>query len=396
MPRRAVLALVLLAACRSGKESPSIHQVVLATDDKSPRILRGVFPGEGGWRWTAPTFAFSLDRPASGKPVFLEMDFDVPEELNGAVTVVAKVNGVEVARKSCAKSRQFLAAPVPDAALARQPAEVEYTVDRSFRDGATGNQFSLILFSAGLKEREQTAAFRDEELARSREAYAKVLEQRDLQLPVEKQREIMRLFHELPVWNSLWFQNVRIIKNPLDLWMLQQTAHELRPDVIVETGTWQGGSALWWAHTLTGMGLEHARVLTVDLQDLTKSAASHPLWKKHVEFFQGSSTDPKIVRKIAEKARGKRVLVNLDSDHSMQHVLNELKLYAPLVRPGDYIAVEDTHLDGIPTHPEQGPGPTAAIRRFLAEPEGKDFEQDFTREALVMTSYPGGWLRRKP
>lgn len=395
MPRRAALALVLLAACRPGKEAPPINQVVLATDDKSPRILRGVFPGEGGWRWTAPTFAFSLDRAAAGKPAFLEMDFDVPEELNGAVTVVAKVNGTEVIRRSCQKGRQFLAAPVPDAALKRQPAEVEYTADRSFRDGATGNQHSLIVFSAGLKELEQTAEFRQNELARSRTAYAEVLKQRNLQLPIEKQREIMRLFHELPVWNSLWFQNVRIIKNPLDLWMLQQTAYESRPDFIVETGTWQGGSALWWAHTLAGMGLEHARVLTVDIQDLTKSASTHPLWKKHVEFFLGSSTDPKIVAKIAEKVRGKRVLVNLDSDHSMQHVLNELRLYAPLVGPGDYMAVEDTHLDGIPTHPEQGPGPTAAIRRFLAEPAGKDFEQDFTREALVMTSYPGGWLRRK-
>jgi cephalosporin hydroxylase len=368
---------------------------VLATDAKSPRILRGVFPGEGGWRWTAPAFAFSLNRPAANRPAFLEMDFDVPEELNGAVTVVAKVNGTEVLRRSCQKGRQFLAAPVPDAALTRQPAEVEYTADRSFRDGATGNQYSLIVFSAGLKELEQTAEFRQDELGRSRQAYAEVLKQRNLQLPIEKQREIMRLFHELPVWNSLWFQNVRIIKNPLDLWMLQQTAYESRPDFIVETGTWQGGSALWWAHTLTGMGLEHARVLTVDIQDLTKGASTHPLWKKHVEFFLGSSTDPKIVQKIEEKVRGKRVLVNLDSDHSMQHVLDELRLYAPLVGPGDYIAVEDTHLDGIPTHPEQGPGPTAAIRRFLAEPAGKDFEQDFTREALVMTSYPGGWLRRK-
>jgi hypothetical protein len=37
----------------------------------------------------------------------------------------------------------------------------------------------------------------------------------------------------------------------------------------------------------------------------------------------------------------------------------------------------------------------AAVRRFLAEGGSKDFEQDFTREAMVMTSYPGGWLRRK-
>jgi cephalosporin hydroxylase len=311
------------------------------------------------------------------------------------VTVTAKVNGTEVARKSLNKGRQFLAAQVPDAALTRKPAEVEISADKSFRDGATGNQFSLILFSAGLKEFEHTAEFRDAEMAKSRQAYEEVIKQRNLKLPAEKQKEIMRLFHELPVWESMWFQNVRIIKNPMDLWMLQQTAYETRPDFIVETGTWQGGSALWWAQTLSGMGLDQSRVLTVDIQDLTKTASEHPLWKKHVEFFLGSSTDPKIVGKIAERVRGKRVLVNLDSDHRMEHVYNELRAYAPMVGPGGYIAVEDTHLDGIPTHPEQGPGPTAAIRRFLAEPEGKEFEQDFSREALIMTSYPGGWLRRK-
>jgi cephalosporin hydroxylase len=77
----------------------------------------------------------------------------------------------------------------------------------------------------------------------------------------------------------------------------------------------------------------------------------------------------------------------------MRHVLNELRAYAPMVSAGSYIAVEDTHLDGVPTHPEQGPGPMAAVRQFLSE--NHDFEQDFTREAMVMTSYPGGWLRRK-
>ena len=91
--------------------------------------------------------------------------------------------------------------------------------------------------------------------------------------------------------------------------------------------------------------------------------------------------------------KGRRVIVNLDSDHSMGHVLQELRMYAPMVSPGSYIAVEDTHLDGVPTHPEQGPGPMAAVLQFLSE--NHDFEQDFSREAMVMTSYPGGWLRRK-
>ena len=79
----------------------------------------------------------------------------------------------------------------------------------------------------------------------------------------------------------------------------------------------------------------------------------------------------------------------------MNHVLNELRLYLPLVSPGSYIVVEDTHFDAIPTFPEQGAGPTAAVNVFLQEDLGKRFEQHLAREALVMTFNPGGWLRKK-
>jgi cephalosporin hydroxylase len=392
------LALAAGSCARHPHPPPLVSEIRLADENHKDRVLRGIYPGEGGWRWTAPSFAFALDPPAAAAPAYLELDLTVPEELiekNPSVTLVARVNGVEVARQEYRKpDRTLLAGKVPPEALGRRPAEVEFAVDRSVTDPGTGRTLGVIVFSAGLKEYEQTAEFRDAQLAKSREAYDNVLKQRDLKIPIEKQRELMTLFHSLPIWESMWFQNVRIVKNPLDLWMLQQIAYEVQPDFVIETGTWQGGSALYWAHTLNGMGLENARVLTVDLQDLTQGASSHPLWKKYVEFSLGSSTDPAIVSKYAQRVKHARTLVNLDSDHSMHHVLNELRAYAPLVSPGSYIAVEDTHLDGIPTHPEQGAGPMAAVRQFLSE--NHEFEQDFSREAMVMTSYPGGWLRRKP
>ena len=400
---RAVLTILCLVLMGSGcnrhrHPQPPVSEILLSDGQHQDRILRGVYPGEGLWRWTAPSFAFKLDPPAA-KATFLELDFTVPQELmekNPSVTLVAKINGVEVARRNYRKAdRYLLASKVPPEALKRLPAEVEFAVDQSVADPGKGRTLGLIVVSVGLKEFEQTAEFRDAQLAESHQAYEKVLKQRDLQIPVEKQRELMKLFHSLPIWDSLWFQNVRIIKNPLDLWMLQQIAYEIRPDFVIETGTWYGGSALYWAHTLNGMGLENARVLTVDIQDLTgQGASSNPLWKKYVEFSLGSSTDPAIVSKFAQRVKGSRTIVNLDSDHSMHHVLDELRAYAPMVSPGSYIAVEDTHLDGVPTHPEQGPGPMAAVLQFLAE--NHEFEQDFSREAMVMTSYPGGWLRRKP
>jgi len=67
-----------------------------------------------------------------------------------------------------------------------------------------------------------------------------------------------------------------------------------------------------------------------------------------------------------------------------------------MVSRGSYLIVEDTHIDGIPTQPGAGPGPMAAVLRFLEKGSaGKAFEQDFSREACIMTFNPGGWLRRK-
>jgi len=392
---RVVVALLCLVGCRG--RGVKVSEVRASGGAQQARITGGIYAGTSDWLWTGPQFAFRLD-PPSIKPVYLELEFTIPDELmadaKGPGTLIARVNEVEAMRHSFDKpGPQLVSAQVPAEALRHLPVEVSVSTDLHFE--ADGKTKSLIFVSIGLKPYEQTAAFGKAQLEVAQTAYQEVLKQRDLKFPIERQKELMRLFHELPIWESLTFHGVRIIKNPLDLWMLQQIAWEVKPDYIVETGTWQGGSALWWAQTLDGAGLENSRVLTVDIQNLTAAASKQALWRKYVTFSLGSSTDPKIVAATLERVKGKRVIVNLDSDHSMPHVLEELKMYAPMVSKGSYILVEDTHLDGVPTHPEQGPGPMAAVRQFLKEGGSNDFEQDFSREALVMTSYPGGWLRRK-
>jgi cephalosporin hydroxylase len=165
---------------------------------------------------------------------------------------------------------------------------------------------------------------------------------------------------------------------------------------VIETGTLYGGSALYYVQALHGLGLTTSRVLTVDIADNTLAASRHPLWS-WVQFFHGSSTDPRIVEEIARLTRGTRTVVTLDSDHSMKHVLAELRLYGFMVSPGSYIIVEDTHMDGSRTHgfSPDTPGPLAAVEQFLHEDAGKEFEQDLTREPFIMTWNPGGWLKRK-
>jgi cephalosporin hydroxylase len=233
-----------------------------------------------------------------------------------------------------------------------------------------------------------------QEAASMQKAFEEIVARRDVKMPLEKQKEIAKLFHDLKVWQNMWFLGIPIQKNPCDLWMMQQIIYETKPDVIIETGTFRGGSALYFAHTLEGIGLANSQVITVDIEDACHEAAALSLWQKHVQFILGSSTDPEVVEQIRQKCRGQRVLVVLDSVHEMDHVIKELEFYAPLVSPGSYLVVEDTNSDGVPVFPGSV-GPTAALQVFLPTPEGRHFTQDVSREAMVLTFNPGGWLKRE-
>jgi cephalosporin hydroxylase len=229
----------------------------------------------------------------------------------------------------------------------------------------------------------------------ARKSYEEVVAVRDTVLTRPQQNALQHFYYRLGVWDQSWWLGVKTQKNPCDMWMLQQIICETRPDYIIEAGTYFGGSALYFAQVLEGLGLEQSKVITIDIEDYCRETAARPLWKKRVEFIRGGSTDPAIVARIADRVKGKRVLVDLDSDHKRDHVFREMSAYGPLVNAGSYMVVEDTNVDGIPVAPDYGPGPMAAVRDFLQTDLGKTFTQDASREAMVLTFFPGGWLKKK-
>jgi cephalosporin hydroxylase len=184
----------------------------------------------------------------------------------------------------------------------------------------------------------------------------------------------------------LEYRGVTTWKCPLDLWIYQEIIHELQPDLIVETGTAYGGGALYLSDLCDVVGNGH--VVTIDITDRA-GAVSHPRLTKVL----GSSADPAVRdRVLAEAPARGTVMVILDSDHTEDHVLAELRLWADVVTPGSYLIVEDTNINGHPVFAEFGPGPAEAVARFKRE--RPEFSADPSREKLLLTWNPGGYLRR--
>jgi cephalosporin hydroxylase len=196
-----------------------------------------------------------------------------------------------------------------------------------------------------------------------------------------------RLYYDTAVWKDTYWLGVPTQKCPLDLWIYQEILCEQQPDLIIETGTAHGGSALYLACVCDQLG--HGEVVTIDIYPIE----GRPVHGR-ITYVTGSSTDAEVVAHVDRLADGREgVLVILDSDHARDHVLEELRIYGRFVTPGGYLVVEDTNVNGHPVFLEHGPGPMEALETFLAETE--EFETDVTREKFFLSFNPRGFLRRK-
>ena len=179
----------------------------------------------------------------------------------------------------------------------------------------------------------------------------------------------LRLAQEAGEWRNS-FLGISLLQFPTDLMTYQRLLFDAKPDIVIETGTYRGGLSLYLAMLLENIN-EQGRVLTVDIDDtgakeLFASARIRQALKDRIQFFGGSSTDPKIVEQIAALANGKKVMLILDSLHERDHVRKELELYSRLVPQGGFIAVNDTHLEGTTWIPRGDSGPAGAVSDFLS------------------------------
>lgn len=193
-------------------------------------------------------------------------------------------------------------------------------------------------------------------------------------------RGFQKVWEYSGVWlHTNWF-GVPALKKPMDLWIYQEIIYETRPQVLIETGSYKGGSALFFATIFDLIG--EGRVITIDIKDDASRILSHP----RITTIVGSSISDDVIDQVRQIVGTQTAMVSLDSDHHKDHVLKEMELYSEFLTIGNYMVVEDTGI--------RGPGPGRAVKEFLRH--RNDFVRDRKREKFMVTSCRGGFLKRIP
>lgn len=189
-----------------------------------------------------------------------------------------------------------------------------------------------------------------------------------------------------------------IIQMPEDIVLTQEILWETRPDFIIEAGVAWGGSLAMYAAFQELQGYGHVFGIDLTIPPHNREAIMSLPVSHRISLIEGSSSDPEIFKKISEQIPpNSNVMLVLDSNHTHEHVLAELRLWSPLLQKGNYIIVSDTVIEKIPNQEHRkrpwGPGnnPMTATLEFLAE--DSRFTSHNTYSERCITSFnPSGYL----
>jgi cephalosporin hydroxylase len=204
-------------------------------------------------------------------------------------------------------------------------------------------------------------------------------------------------------YTYLWtWMGVPIIQLPADIMATQEVIFATKPDVIIETGVARGGSVIFMASLLELIGKGKVVGIDNDIRPHNRDTIQRHAMNNRIKLIEGPSADARTLKMVRDEIPvGASVMVVLDSDHSRDHVLAELRCYGPLVTQGQFLIVADTivgHIDESRALKNRskvwfkGNEPLAALEAYLAETERFEVDQ-LINGKLILSSSPGGYLR---
>lgn len=151
-----------------------------------------------------------------------------------------------------------------------------------------------------------------------------------------------------------------IIQDPQDIVAISEILWESKPDLVIETGVARGGSFmlhlmnLSFIHSFFPTLAErdwHVIGIDLNLSEEFLSYIESSGFAKHATLINGSSVDSNVhenLKRLLPKYSRKAFF--LDSDHTHDHVLQELKLFSQYLSEGDDLIVMDTGVEFMPDH----------------------------------------------
>lgn len=169
--------------------------------------------------------------------------------------------------------------------------------------------------------------------------------------------------------HQVTYRGIPTWMNPFDYLLYQMLLEEVKPDLVIEIGSHEGGSAYYIADLLELSG--KGKIHSIDIEDKT-----HEVVKRHPRidlFYEGwENYDLKLTKGF------ETILVIDDGSHLYEDTLGCLEKFAPVVSPGSYLIVEDGILSNlkldtntswlrnkIRTRKHYKGGPLKAIDKFL-------------------------------
>jgi cephalosporin hydroxylase len=200
-------------------------------------------------------------------------------------------------------------------------------------------------------------------------------------------------------YNFTWLGRP-IIQYPQDIIAIQEIIYQIQPDLIIETGIAHGGSLILHASICELIGKGEVLGIDIDIREHNKVEILNHRMSKRITMIQGSSIDDAIVKQVAEKAAGKeKVMVILDSNHTHDHVLNEMKLYSPFVTKDSYMLVFDTVVEDLANDIYDnrpwgiGDNPKTAVWEFLKTNNNFVIDTSIDNKLLISVA-PSGFLKK--
>jgi cephalosporin hydroxylase len=201
-------------------------------------------------------------------------------------------------------------------------------------------------------------------------------------------------------YNFTWMGRP-IIQYPQDMIAMQEIIWEVKPDLIIETGIAHGGSLIYYASILELIGEGEVLGIDIDIRKHNRAEIEkHPMYKR-IKMIEGSSIDKNTANQTKQIAKKKeKIIVCLDSNHTHEHVLRELELYAPLVSLNSYIVVFDTIVEDLPEgYFSQkrpwgiGNNPCTAVDEFLKKHDNFIVDEAIDNKLLISVA-PRGYLKK--